>query len=84
MQLELERVRLERDEFEQMYLREKVTCDERRTEGEGLVRQVATLDGERDRLGREVMDERERVANLQEVLEDFQNGEWSLKWVCRR
>jgi predicted nucleic acid-binding Zn-ribbon protein len=84
MQLELERIRLERDESEQMYLREKVVGDERRADIERLVGEVAGLEGETDRLTREVGEEKEKVGNLQEVLEDFQNGECFYFIIARR
>ena len=74
MQLELERIRLERDEWEQMYLREKVTADEGTVEAEGLARELAVLEGDKETLARDLVEEKEKVGNLQEVLEDFQNG----------
>lgn len=78
LQGELERCRMRRDECEHGLLREKVVSDDARAELAGARREVEREREARLRDAGELARERERSANLQAVLEDFQAGE------CRR
>jgi hypothetical protein len=72
---ELERTRVERDEWESSALRERVVTDEARAVLESARRELAA---EREAAQRAVAErdaERENARNLQSVLEDFQAGE---------
>ncbi|KAI0074083.1 hypothetical protein K474DRAFT_1602144 [Panus rudis PR-1116 ss-1] len=72
LQSELEECRIERDEWEQKALREHIAVEEAMSEVESLRRE---LDIERESRLQERADletEREKSANLQSVLEDFQ------------
>jgi hypothetical protein len=75
VQNELERCRLERDEWERVALQERVVADEAKTAVDMYKRD---LDLEREGRAREAGElelEREKSTNLQSVLEDFQVGE---------
>jgi hypothetical protein len=74
LQSELERCRIERDEWEQALQSERVVSDEAKA---NLVIVRRELDLEKDARAKdtnELAGERERSANLQSVLEDFQSG----------
>lgn len=74
LQGELERCRIERDEWEHALLEERVFADEAKA---GLVSLRRELEVEKDarmKDAEELQRERERSANLQSVLEDFQSG----------
>ena len=74
-QSELERCRMERDEWERALMQERVVVNEARVSIDALSRD---LEMEEEARRREVMAlevERERASNLQSVLEDFQAGE---------
>ena len=73
-QTELERSRLEREEWERMALQERALVDDLRTTVETFKRE---LDMERDARQVEttlLQVEKEKATNLQSVLQDFQAG----------
>ncbi|KAI0322865.1 hypothetical protein OF83DRAFT_1090971 [Amylostereum chailletii] len=73
-QADLERCRIERDDWERATLKERVVADEARAALDAVRRE---LEMERDAHERDVADldaEREQTANLQSVLEDFQSA----------
>jgi hypothetical protein len=74
VQSELERVRVERHEWEQVAMREKVEGADALTLVETLRRDLDLERRAREREGAELESERERAVNLQSVLEDFQAG----------
>ena len=77
-QSELERCRMERDEWERALMQERVVLNEARVSIDGLSRD---LDIEQESRRRDLLElevERERASNLQSVLEDFQAGELQL------
>jgi hypothetical protein len=74
MQTELERCRMERNEWERVALQEKVVADEAKSVGETLVRDLELEREARDREAGELESEREKSDNLQSVLQDFQAG----------
>jgi len=73
-QSELEQCRMERDEWEQMAMQEKVMADEAKTAVESLKRDLELEREAREREAGELEFEREQSRNLQSVLEDFQAG----------
>ncbi|EJF60500.1 hypothetical protein DICSQDRAFT_155665 [Dichomitus squalens LYAD-421 SS1] len=72
LQAELEQCRIERDEWEQKALQEHVSADEARTSADSLRRDVEVEREARQRAETALEIEREKSANLQSVLEDFQ------------
>lgn len=73
-QTELERCRMEREEWERIALQERAIVDDRTSTLEALRRD---LDLEREARAREAAEldsEREKSGNLQSVLQDFQAG----------
>ncbi|TBU23076.1 hypothetical protein BD309DRAFT_1011745 [Dichomitus squalens] len=72
LQAELEQCRIERDEWEQKALQEHVSADEARTSADTLRRDVEVEREARQRAETALEIEREKCANLQSVLEDFQ------------
>ena len=74
-QSELERCRMERDEWERALMQERVVVNEARVSIDALSRdlEIEQETRRRDVVAWEV--ERERASNLQSVLEDFQAGE---------
>ncbi|KAF7968596.1 hypothetical protein HWV62_35350 [Athelia sp. TMB] len=69
---ELERCRMERDEWEQVAMREKMMVDEIRMTEESLRRELEFELEARQRESGQLEMEREQSRNLQSVLEDFQ------------
>ena len=77
LQAELEQCRIERDEWEQKALQEHVSADEARTAADSLRRDVEVEREARQRAETALEVEREKCANLQSVLEDFQACTWT-------
>jgi hypothetical protein len=73
-QSELERCRMERDEWERMAMQDKVVVDEARTALESLKRDLQLEREAKEREAGELELAREQSNNLQSVLEDFQAG----------
>lgn len=73
-QAELEQCRMERDEWEQKALQEHVSADEARTAHANVRRELEVERTARDIVAAELAVEKEKCANLQSVLEDFQAG----------
>jgi len=71
-QADLERCRLERDEWERALLQERIVGDELRTAYESLTRDLELEREAREREADQLDVEREKANNLQSVLEDFQ------------
>ncbi|KAF9479791.1 hypothetical protein BDN70DRAFT_878430 [Pholiota conissans] len=71
-QLELERCRMERDEWERSAQQEQVTSEDLRTEVETLRRDLELESAAHARDVVELEGEREKTANLESVLQDFQ------------
>ena len=74
MQGELERVRIERDEWEQKALQEHIVADEAKSALELARRDLEIERDVRERDSAALLIEREKTNNLQSVLEDFQAG----------
>ena len=75
VQAELERTRLERDDWERTAMQERVTADEARAALEVAQREAAVERDAAQRAEDELEIERTNARNLQSVLEDFQSGE---------
>lgn len=75
-QIELERCRMERDEWERSALQEQVASEEARSAIENLRRELELETAARARDQAELRDEREKTENLQSVLQDFQAGNY--------
>jgi hypothetical protein len=73
-QTELERCRMEKDEWERMALQDKVVADEARSNAEMYRRDLELEREARERDAAELESEREKSDNLQSVLQDFQAG----------
>ncbi|KAF5369005.1 hypothetical protein D9758_002861 [Tetrapyrgos nigripes] len=71
-QTELERCRMERDEWERMALQEKALLDDARSSLETMKRDLELEKESKERLAEERDNEKERADNLQSVLQDFQ------------
>ncbi|KAJ7266912.1 hypothetical protein B0H12DRAFT_1200853 [Mycena haematopus] len=71
-QTELERCRMEKDEWERMALQDKVLADEARSNAEMYRRDLELEREARERDATELESEREKSENLQSVLQDFQ------------
>ena len=74
LQVDLERCRIERDEWEREALESRVSIDEAKTAAENYKRDLEIEREAREREHAELEAEREKTVNLQSVLEDFQNG----------
>ena len=74
-QLELERCRVERDEWERDAQELRIQADEARSELEVVKREMEFEQSTRSQQEKDLTSEREKTANLQSVLEDFQMGE---------
>ncbi|KAF8524309.1 hypothetical protein BU17DRAFT_74799 [Hysterangium stoloniferum] len=74
LQSELERCRIERDEWEQALQSERVVSDGMRADLVGVRRELDLEQAARAKDASELAKERERSANLQSVLEDFQSA----------
>jgi hypothetical protein len=81
-QTELERVRMERDEWERDAAQSRMREEEARTGLDMLRREWEMEHAARERDTEELALEREKAANLQSVLEDFQSGASSLRSGC--
>jgi hypothetical protein len=77
-QTELERCRMEKDEWERMALQDKVVADEAKSNAEMFRRDLELEREARERDAAELESEREKSENLQSVLQDFQAGECAL------
>ena len=77
-QSELERCRIERDEWERALMQERVVLNEARVSIDALSRDLEIEQETRRRDVEALETERERATNLQSVLEDFQAGELSI------
>lgn len=73
-QSELERCRIERDEWERALMQERVVLNEARVSIDVLSRDLEIEQETRRRDLEALETERERASNLQSVLEDFQAG----------
>ena len=73
-QSELERCRIERDEWERGLMQERVVLNEARVSVDALSRDLEIEQEARRRDVEALEVERERASNLQSVLEDFQAG----------
>ncbi|KAF9653715.1 hypothetical protein BDM02DRAFT_1653973 [Thelephora ganbajun] len=71
-QSELERYRIERDEWERALMQERVVLNEARVSIDALTRDLEIVQEMRQRDVEALEVERERASNLQSVLEDFQ------------
>lgn len=76
-QADLEQVRTERDEWERKALHEHVVADEANSMLEDARRDLDIEREAREREAAALESEREKVENLQSVLEDFQGGEYT-------
>lgn len=74
LQIELERCRMERDEWEREAMEGRVTLDEAKMTTENLKRDLELEAKTRQEMEAELEAEREKATNLQSVLEDFQLG----------
>ena len=77
-QSELERCRIERDEWERALMQERVVLNEARVSIDALSRDLEIEQETRRRDVEALETERERATNLQSVLEDFQAGGLSI------
>ena len=73
-QADLEQIRIERDEWERKALQEHVVADEAKSMLENTTRDLEIEREAREREAAALESEREKVENLQSVLEDFQAG----------
>ncbi|KAF7325880.1 Guanylate kinase [Mycena kentingensis (nom. inval.)] len=71
-QTELERCRMEKEEWERVASQDKVIADEARSNSDMYRRDLELEREAREREAAELESERERCANLQSVLQDFQ------------
>lgn len=79
-QEDLERVRMEKEEWEGEAMRERVRSDELAVRLGQVEMELAAAKGERELLREERDREAESAANLHAVLEEFQAGEWPWRW----
>ena len=77
-QIDLEKCRIERDEWERSALQEQAFSEELRSNEDELRRELQLLGAAKDKDTLELDREREKTANLQSVLQDFQTGVFSL------
>lgn len=73
-QMELERCRIERDEWERSALQEQTVTEELRSTVEELRRELELTTAARASDAKELEREKEKSENLQSVLQDFQAG----------
>ncbi|KAF9467971.1 hypothetical protein BDZ94DRAFT_1248210 [Collybia nuda] len=73
-QTELERCKMERDEWERISLQERAVTDDLKSTVETLNRDLELEQGTREREAVELEAGRERALNLQSVLQDFQSA----------
>ncbi|EAU89498.2 hypothetical protein CC1G_07724 [Coprinopsis cinerea okayama7 len=73
-QLELEKCRMERDEWERMAMQEKAIAEDAKSTIDGLQRDLDLEREAREREASLLEEEREKSANLQSVLLDFQSA----------
>jgi chromosome segregation ATPase len=78
-QIELERCRMERDECERSALQEQAISEELRSAVDELRRELQLLGAKKDKGALDLEHEREKTANLQSVLQDFQIGAFNLQ-----
>ncbi|KAK7039532.1 guanylate kinase [Favolaschia claudopus] len=71
-QTELERCRMEKDEWERMAMQDRVVADEAKSNAEMYRRDLELEREAREREAAELESEREKSVNLQSVLQDFQ------------
>lgn len=83
LQGELERCRIERDEWEHALLEERVIVDEAKAALASSRREFEAEKEARMKDVEELQREHERSANLQSVLEDFQSG-WYIDGFCEQ
>jgi len=76
VQLELERCRMERDEWERLAMHEKALSEDARANMDELRRELELEREVRNRDLEALEAERETTKNLQSVLQDFQAGKW--------
>jgi hypothetical protein len=81
-QNELERIRVERDDWEQAAMRHKVDYEDAHTLIDSLRRDLQVEREAREQEADQLEIERERCTNLQSVLEDFQAGGFSQTLPC--
>jgi hypothetical protein len=81
-QMELERCRIERDEWERSALQEQTISEELRYTVDELRRECQLLGAAKDKDALELEHEREKSANLQSVLLDFQTGVFKFYYAC--
>ncbi|KAF9450621.1 hypothetical protein P691DRAFT_455038 [Macrolepiota fuliginosa MF-IS2] len=72
LQNQLEQCRLDRDEWKRSSEKERAVVDEMRAEFDGLRRETEILKGGEEAVEEALEKEREKVRNLQSVLQDFQ------------
>jgi hypothetical protein len=75
-QMELERCRMEREEWERIALQERAVLDDLKASADSLKTDLELERAGRERDVLELQSERERSYNLQSVLQDFQAGMW--------
>jgi hypothetical protein len=75
-QMELERCRMEREEWERIALQERAVLDDLKASADALKTDLELERAGRERDVLELQSERERSYNLQSVLQDFQAGMW--------
>jgi hypothetical protein len=73
--MDLERVRLEKDEWETAAQEDRMVSEQLRAEVEHLKRELEMEVAEKEAQVQETIREKKTSANLQSVLEDFQAGE---------
>ncbi len=80
-QMELERCRIERGEWERSALEEQTVSEELRSTVEELRRETELVAAARSRDAAELEKERQKSENLQSVLQDFQAGAFSQRYT---
>lgn len=80
-QTELERCRMERDEWERTALQERVNAEETKSTLETLKHELEQEREARERVDADLDSEREKSDNLQSVLQDFQAGQFPFFWI---
>lgn len=80
-QTELERCRMERDEWERTALQERVNAEETKSTLETLKHELEQEREARERVDADLDSEREKSDNLQSVLQDFQAGQFPFLWI---
>lgn len=80
-QMELERCRMERDEWERVAMQERAVVDDLKSNFEGLKTDLELEREARNRESLELQSEKEKSHNLESVLQDFQAGTWGYCWL---